>query len=325
MTPVDAAVSRHAARSADRRAGFRSQGIGEALVTRSLEAAREAGWKLVILVGDEPYTDAWDSRPFLPAASRCQVRWTPAACLTSRTHARRAGGGEGGGAGAGKLYSEDEKIYVRRPFAALSGRSNNGSLISQWGHIGKPPRGGAGFGHRRIAALSAVGSRARRSCWRSSSSLVARDLVLEGLAVLGAGAARRLGHRLADEPAARVIHGHPTPWRAVNEAIGVWPLSLWLPFSKLSRNPYPASPGRKPHRPVRGPRKLLLDFRGMPRPGRPIGPSCRDSTWSGGFFSDRLDDRALRSRFSPRRVAGRERRPPNLFGTAFSAFRCSCG
>ncbi len=34
---------------------FRSQGIGEALVTRSLEAAKAAGWKLVILVGDEPY------------------------------------------------------------------------------------------------------------------------------------------------------------------------------------------------------------------------------------------------------------------------------
>jgi predicted N-acetyltransferase YhbS len=34
---------------------FRSQGIGEALVTRSLEAARAAGWKLVILVGDEEY------------------------------------------------------------------------------------------------------------------------------------------------------------------------------------------------------------------------------------------------------------------------------
>ena len=28
-----------------------------------------------------------------------------------------------------------------------------------------------------------------------------------------------------------VIHGHPTPWRVVNETIGVWPLSLWLPFS----------------------------------------------------------------------------------------------
>jgi len=28
-----------------------------------------------------------------------------------------------------------------------------------------------------------------------------------------------------------IIHGHPTPWRAVNEAIAVWPLSLWLPWS----------------------------------------------------------------------------------------------
>jgi predicted N-acetyltransferase YhbS len=34
---------------------FRSQGIGEALVMRSLDAAKAAGWKLVILVGDEPY------------------------------------------------------------------------------------------------------------------------------------------------------------------------------------------------------------------------------------------------------------------------------
>ena len=34
---------------------FRSQGIGEDLVKRSLEAAKEAGWKLVILVGPEDY------------------------------------------------------------------------------------------------------------------------------------------------------------------------------------------------------------------------------------------------------------------------------
>src|SRR5277367_1133831 len=34
---------------------FRSQGIGEALVNRSLDAARQAGAKLSILVGDEPY------------------------------------------------------------------------------------------------------------------------------------------------------------------------------------------------------------------------------------------------------------------------------
>jgi predicted N-acetyltransferase YhbS len=34
---------------------FRSRGIGEALAQRSLEAARAAGCKLVLLVGDEPY------------------------------------------------------------------------------------------------------------------------------------------------------------------------------------------------------------------------------------------------------------------------------
>lgn len=34
---------------------FRSRGIGEALAQRSLEAARAAGHRLVILVGDEPY------------------------------------------------------------------------------------------------------------------------------------------------------------------------------------------------------------------------------------------------------------------------------
>ena len=34
---------------------FRSQGIGEQLMTRSLEAAQAAGWRLCILVGDEPY------------------------------------------------------------------------------------------------------------------------------------------------------------------------------------------------------------------------------------------------------------------------------
>jgi predicted N-acetyltransferase YhbS len=34
---------------------FRSQGIGEALVARSIESARAAGARLCILVGDEPY------------------------------------------------------------------------------------------------------------------------------------------------------------------------------------------------------------------------------------------------------------------------------
>ena len=34
---------------------FRSRGIGEALAMRSMAAARNAGGKLVLLVGDEPY------------------------------------------------------------------------------------------------------------------------------------------------------------------------------------------------------------------------------------------------------------------------------
>ena len=34
---------------------FRSRGIGEALVTRTLDAARNAGGRLALLVGDEPY------------------------------------------------------------------------------------------------------------------------------------------------------------------------------------------------------------------------------------------------------------------------------
>jgi predicted N-acetyltransferase YhbS len=42
---------------------FRSRGIGEALIARSLEAAREAGWKLVILVGDEPYYGRMGFKP----------------------------------------------------------------------------------------------------------------------------------------------------------------------------------------------------------------------------------------------------------------------
>jgi predicted N-acetyltransferase YhbS len=45
---------------------FRSQGIGEALVKSSLEAAQAAGWKLVILVGDEPYYVRMGFRPVPP-------------------------------------------------------------------------------------------------------------------------------------------------------------------------------------------------------------------------------------------------------------------
>ncbi len=42
---------------------FRSSGIGEALVSRSLDAARAAGHKLVILVGDLAYYQRMGFRP----------------------------------------------------------------------------------------------------------------------------------------------------------------------------------------------------------------------------------------------------------------------
>ena len=58
------------------------------------------------------------------------------------------------------------------------------------------------------------------------TTLFWRDLPWWALAALGAWTIAwqmNLQHE--------VIHGHPTPNRVVNKAIGVWPLSLWLPFS----------------------------------------------------------------------------------------------
>ncbi len=60
---------------------FRSQGIGEALVTRSLEAAKAAGWKLVILVGDEPYYSRMGFRPTPPGRIRLPEPVDPARLL----------------------------------------------------------------------------------------------------------------------------------------------------------------------------------------------------------------------------------------------------
>jgi predicted N-acetyltransferase YhbS len=45
---------------------FRSQGIGEALVKASLDAARVAGARLAILVGDEPYYSRMGFAPMPP-------------------------------------------------------------------------------------------------------------------------------------------------------------------------------------------------------------------------------------------------------------------
>jgi predicted N-acetyltransferase YhbS len=62
---------------------FRSQGIGEALVKRSLEAAKAAGWKLVILVGDEPYYARMGFQPVPPGQITLPGPVDPARLLCS--------------------------------------------------------------------------------------------------------------------------------------------------------------------------------------------------------------------------------------------------
>ena len=79
---------------------FRSQGIGEALVTRSLEAAKSAGFRLVILVGDEPYYARMGFKPvpagriFLPGpvdpARLLYFELEPGALATVRGEVRGA-------------------------------------------------------------------------------------------------------------------------------------------------------------------------------------------------------------------------------------------
>lgn len=48
------------------RPAWKKQGIGAALMRTSMEAARRAGHKLVILVGDEPYYAPFGFRPIPP-------------------------------------------------------------------------------------------------------------------------------------------------------------------------------------------------------------------------------------------------------------------
>jgi fatty acid desaturase len=62
--------------------------------------------------------------------------------------------------------------------------------------------------------------------WWFLATFFWRELPWWALAVLGAWVIAwqmNLQHE--------IIHGHPTRSRLVNEAIGVWPLALWLPFS----------------------------------------------------------------------------------------------
>ncbi len=76
---------------------FRSQGIGEALVTASLAAAKAAGWKLVILVGDEPYLPPHGVSTHTQGTNVATRTGRPRAAPLLRTRARGAGDSEGCG------------------------------------------------------------------------------------------------------------------------------------------------------------------------------------------------------------------------------------
>jgi len=72
---------------------FRSQGVGEALATRSLEAAKAAGAKLAILVDDEPYYARMGFKRAPPGRVVLPGPVDPAPALL-RIAARRLRGGE---------------------------------------------------------------------------------------------------------------------------------------------------------------------------------------------------------------------------------------
>ena len=68
---------------------FRSGGIGEALVQKSLDAARAAGHGLVLLVGDLPYYERWASSASRRASSSSSGRSIPSACFTASSSKAR--------------------------------------------------------------------------------------------------------------------------------------------------------------------------------------------------------------------------------------------
>ena len=78
---------------------FRSRGIGEALVTRSLEAARAGGARLVVLVGDEFLLRPDGIREDAPWARRPAGAGRSGAGAALRTAAGRVRGREGESAG----------------------------------------------------------------------------------------------------------------------------------------------------------------------------------------------------------------------------------
>lgn len=62
---------------------FRDRGIGKALITRALEAARAKGHRLVVLVGDEPYYGKCGFKPVPPGRATMPGPVDPARLLVA--------------------------------------------------------------------------------------------------------------------------------------------------------------------------------------------------------------------------------------------------
>ena len=297
---------------------FRSQGIGEALVTRSLETAQGRG------------LEARD-----PGRGRA-ILWAHGvpACSFRPHHAARAGRSRpplvlrtpAGGArrrrrpGARGLRPEGEKtlsprgrkysiLTLRNPIAVSQ---KSCFFEAEFGEAtaNPPDEGRAGLDIIEVPPLG------RRIEWPT----IALAAVIYGwwvlatffwreFALAGADAGRGLDHRLADEPAAR---GHPWPSDAgpfCQPGDRDMAAGLWLPFSTYRDDPSASSPGRQSDRPVRGSRKLLLDFGQVARP-RPVPPRHGRSAIDPARPDrpgSRLDDLAepSRPRFGTRGAAGR--------------------
>ena len=124
------------------------------------------------------------------------------------------------------------------------------------------------------------------------------------------------------------IHGHPTRYRAVNDALGMPPLGLWLPFHSLSAGASPASSRVASDGPGDRPGILLLHGRAVAAHAAPraladdlqqhaCGPSVRragdrgrallvggdSARWQGGTDGAWCANGGLTSR-SPRRSCG---------------------
>ena len=211
------------------------------------------------------------------------------------------------------LTVESQKVLTRRHFAALYSPAKDGSLNAIPEQIEASPRI-PGETALEIIELPRLD---RRIEWPTLALAIViyglwllttffwRDVPWPALILVGAWLIAwhlNLQHE--------IIHGHPTPNRVVNHAIGIWPLLAVAAVFDLSHHSPPSPSGRQPDRPVRGSGELLLDFRRLARsrPGQAQFCACPINSARPGRFRAGVDDRRNRRRGDSRCVERQARR-----------------